>query len=600
MGSKRNDFLSSLIEQVATSAELEAARDKQVVDIITFCESKHYLDLLNQDPPLSLWPMQKIVLKMFYRGTRGNEHLKLDESEIEYLRDIAKNENLDYDEAQGGFNQVIDKYGRGTIFTTLLLIMGRRSSKTLMVSLIAAYEAYKLLETPEGNPHKYYGLSPDKPIAILNVAVSAEQAYDPLFLEIESRLSRSPYFIDKINPRVDKKGQLHLLTEADKRENARRLERGNKRLVDGSIVLISGHSNSNSLRGKAAICVLFDEIAHFIDGAGRLAGDSAYNALTPSVKQFGKDGRIVLLSDPSGKDGIFWKLFQMSQEQVKDESEQAVMQDGSPLYNHDYILALQLPTWRMNPSPDLTKEVLLKEEQPKNPLGFLSTWGARFTGEEGTNFFDDRKIENCIDHRLQPVLRGDPRYVYHIHLDPATTSHNYALVMTHAVTYTNKFQEVKRKIFVDLVKFWTPTEDGPVNIMEVEKAIFELCRRFNVASVTFDQWNSAQTIQRLKAKGINAKETKFTTSYINAIYGELKSIVNMEDLVLYPHHHLIGEMKHLKYKILRSGFQRFFDKESSFPSDDCCDALAGSAYMALHKQVTKKLPRSTLVRSPWR
>jgi len=54
-------------------------------------------------------------------------------------------------------------------------------------------------------------------------------------------------------------------------------------------------------------------------------------------------------------------------------------------------------------------------------------------------------------------------------------------------------------------------------------------------------------------------------------------------------------MKHLKYKILRSGFQRFYDEESEFPSDDCCDALAGACYMALNHTVRKPLPRSGLV-----
>lgn len=598
---KNENFLGRLIEQIATETELETSRDKRIVDIITFCENKHYLDLLSQDPPLRLWPMQRIVLKMFYRGTRGNEHLFLDESELAELQEIYEKEDLDYENDRDGFKQVIDQYHRGNTHNVLLLIMGRRSSKTLMVSLIAAYEAYKLLEVPEGNPHKYYNISPDKPIAILNVAVSADQAYDPLFLEIESRLSRSPYFADKINPRVDKKGQINLLTDADKRENARRLQNNNNRLVDGSVILISGHSNSNSLRGKAAICVLFDEIAHFVDGSGRLAGDSAYKALTPSVTQFGTDGRIVLLSDPNGKDGIFWKLFQMSQEVQEDENGDVKKDDnGNIIPLHDRILAIQLPTWRMNPSKELSREILEKEEKPKDPIGFLSTWGAKFMGEEGTHFFDPQKIENCIEHKASMALRGELNYVYHIHLDPATTSHNYSLVMTHAATYMNRFQHVKRKIFVDIVKFWTPTEKGPVDIMEVERTIRELCSRFRVVTVTFDQWNSAQTIQRLRASGINAFETKFTTNFIRTIYGELKSLINMEDVVLYPHRQLVGELKCLKYKILRSGFQRFFDKQSEFPCDDCADALAGSAFQALGQHVVNKLPRSALVRTGMR
>jgi len=65
--------------------------------------------------------------------------------------------------------------------------------------------------------------------------------------------------------------------------------------VEGSIVLKSGHSNSASLRGQAAICILFDEFAHFMTSTGKQSGDEVYNALVPSVKQFGVDGKVVLL-----------------------------------------------------------------------------------------------------------------------------------------------------------------------------------------------------------------------------------------------------------------------------------------------------------------
>lgn len=601
MPKRKDTFLSNLIEQVASEAELDASRSRKIVDIITFCEHDNYLNLNQQSPPLKLWPMQKIVLKLFYRGSRGNEHLQLTEEELKELHDIAQSESLDYDKKKGGFNQVIEKYHRGALHNELLLVMGRRSSKTLMVSIIAAYESYKLLESPDGNPHQYFtdmglDVGADKPLTILNVAVSESQAYDPLFLEIESRLTRSNYFPDKINYKASKKGTIYLLSESDKRENNRRRKLGINLLLEGSVVLMSGHSNSNSLRGKAAPVVLFDEFAHFINSSGRQSGDEAYRALTPSVKQFGEHGRIVLLSDPKGRDGKFWKLFEMSQDREQDENgEDKLDENGNYIPAHDEVLALQVPTWRMNPNPKLAKKVLEREEKSKDPLAFASTWGARFLGEEGIRYFDERKITNCIDFSLGPTKQPNPKYTYHIHLDPATTSHNYALVMTHAATYINEFQHVKRRVFVDLVKFWTPSEQGPVDIMDVEKTVRALCRRFKVGSVTFDQWNSAQTIQRLRASGINAKETKFTTTYIASIYGELKSLINMEDLVLYPHRQLVGELKHLKYKILRSGFQRFFDPESEFPSDDCSDALAGSAYMALNHQVRKPLPRGVLV-----
>jgi hypothetical protein len=596
--SVENNFLGSLIDDIVSEAET-GSPEESIVDIITFCEHVEFLNMVGQNPPMKLWPMQKIVLKLFYRGSRGNEHINLTEEERQIMDDIANTESLDYDSNNGGFRQITEKYDRGNLHNTLLLVMGRRSSKTLMVSIIAAYEAYKLVELK--NPHEYYTnkgveIAAGKPIAILNVAVSATQAYDPLFLEIEARITRSNYFRDKVNYQACKKGTIYLLTDADREEIRRREREGITLKVDGSIVLMSGHSNSNSLRGKASIAILFDEFAHFIQTDGRTSGDEAYRALVPSTRQFGADGRIVLLSDPKGKEGMFWKLFQMSTERTLDPNGEDLLDDnGIYIPKDDKILALQIPTWRMNPTPDLSRKVLEREEKNKDPISFACTYGARFMGEEGAKFFDETRLTNCIDFSAGPVEFGDPKHVYYIHLDPATTSHNYALAMVHPVTFTNRFGEIKRKVFLDLLKFWRPSEEGPVDINDVQRTIIDLCRRFRVVSVTFDQWQSAQTIQNLKAARINAYETKFVTGFITAIYGEMKTLINLGDLVLYPNRQLIGEMKCLKYKILRSGFKRFFDDQSEFPSDDCCDAVAGAVYQSLHAQFKQSLPRGGLV-----
>ena len=84
--------LSSMIDEVLQGRSSE---ERKVVDIITFCEDPAYLDFGGQNPPITLWPMQKIVLKMFYRGSRGNEHVELTEEEMDILRGIAKDEDLD-------------------------------------------------------------------------------------------------------------------------------------------------------------------------------------------------------------------------------------------------------------------------------------------------------------------------------------------------------------------------------------------------------------------------------------------------------------------------------------------------------------------------
>lgn len=592
-------MLRTLERSCATESEKKAFEsgkvidEHQVVDIITFCESPKFLNFLGQDPPIILWPMQRIVLKIFYRGTRGNEHVKLDDNEISLLEKIATDDELDYEEAQGGFLQVLYKYRRLGEFTHLLLIMGRRSSKTTLVSIIAAYEAYKLLETPEGNPQKYYGIAPDKNIHILNVATTKEQALDPLFKEIEARIARSPYFRDKINHEQWNKGEIKLFTAADLRQKEDREKRGTGGSVDGSIILLSGHSNSASLRGHAVICILFDEFAHFKSSTGVSSGDEVYNALTPSMKQFGKDGKVILLSDPKGKEGMFWKIHELSQKRSQNEDgSNKLSEDGSFVWEHDDFLSIQLPTWRVNPNKEFSRDTLEKTERPKDPAAYFTTWGARFMGSGGMKMFDDLKLNDCQNLAYKDHDSGDSRMTYHLHLDPGTTNHNYALALVHVVNKFDGLGGIRRQVVVDKVKYWRPDDKGPVDINKVEREIKDICRRFRVSSVTFDSWQSAQTIQNLQKVGIRAFETPFRDHYITEIYGELRNLVNQNEILLCPDQLLLGEMRCLCYKITGRGITKLLDKKAEYKSDDVVDAVAGASFQALHHIIHKGWPKS--------
>jgi len=579
------DFAGA-IDRVLSS--FQGTRSRELVDIITFCESPEYLNFLGQDPPLVLWPMQRIVLKLFYRGSEGNEQVYLTDEELALLREIDREEKLDYDEKMGGFGQIIEKYRSGAKFTHLLLVMGRRSSKTMIVSIIAAYEAYRLCECPGGNPQKHFNTAPDKPIHIINLAVNEEQALDPLFVEIEARVARSKYFMGRVNNEAKLQGKIYILTDADKTENERRRKAGVNIPLKGSVLLMSGHSNSASLQGHATKAILFDEFAHFQTTSGKSSGDELYKAMTPSMRQFGDEGRVVLLSDPRGKQGMYWRLFEMSQKRRENL-------DGSQGFVHERILAIQLPTWRMNPNAEFSKEALEREERPQDPTSFLSRYGARFIGSEGLKLFDDKKIDEAVDATMREPPRGALNCSYYLHLDPGTKSHRYTLVMGHPATYANDSGETKKRIFVDLVRSWEPSEGSPVSIRKVEQCIKNLCKLFRVSQVSFDAFQSEQTIQNLQMCGIRAVETPYRSHYTNEIYGTLKNLLKEGDIVLPPHEQLVGELKGMLFKYIGRNIHPFFDTSSEYPADDMVDALAGMAYQALHCATKQVLPRSATV-----
>ena len=79
-------------------------------------------------------------------------------------------------------------------------------------------------------------------------------------------------------------GSLTLLEAADLKK---KMESQTTLSVPGSIILLCGHSNPDSLAGYSAILLLFDEIAYY-DETGVITGKYFYNRLKPSLSKFFK------------------------------------------------------------------------------------------------------------------------------------------------------------------------------------------------------------------------------------------------------------------------------------------------------------------------
>ena len=88
----RNGLLEAL-KEIQASNPVSSKEKDEIVDIITFCDSKEYLNLPKSN--FELWLAQRVILKTFYMGTRGNENLKLTKEEWEWLYKHAEPEELD-------------------------------------------------------------------------------------------------------------------------------------------------------------------------------------------------------------------------------------------------------------------------------------------------------------------------------------------------------------------------------------------------------------------------------------------------------------------------------------------------------------------------
>lgn len=587
------NLFDSVIDDVNNSMSTGYA--KSIPDIITFCEGEEWLAMPHHPTnPIRLFPMQKLILKVFYRGTAGNEDLKLTQEEIKLCEKLGLN-----DPDKG---DVLGKYNSGELFTELVLVWGRRAGKDFVCSVIAAYEAMKLLECEGGDPYSLYEISSANPLNILTVANSGEQAHIA-FNEIRDRIVNSPYFSDKIGPEGITSSAIYLLTPKDKESN---IERKKKRypLSKGSVCVVVGHSNSDTLLGWGCIVLILDEVASYKSTGGSASGDRIYAALSPTVRTYVRrkykqdkdgvimvdengqkivehreyDGKIITISSPRAKEGKFYELYR-SAEEVPSR------------------LMCRLATWEINPTH--TRESLRKVER-MSETEFNMEYGADFSGATLERFFSDSQVESCFSgHNYKLREMGEPGKVYFAHIDPATSSHNYALLILHKEFYID--QESRKSDFfivVDHIKLWTPTPHAPVDIDGVDDYIVRLKRKFHIALLTYDLWHSQNSIMRLRKASIPHKRTHFNFSYKNIIYKELENLVNLGKLKIPYHHHLKGEMLELQRRFDSRGFRVFPKKDGDgMKSDDLVDCLSGACFSAISANKTK-LPSGRVIEMP--
>ena len=544
---------------------------KEIVDIITFCNGEQYLNLPNNQ--LNLWISQRVILKCFYMGSIGNENLTLTQEEWEWLYTNEPDEERDGFTYKKNIKDVIRKMlrrGRNDesmpYFKELHLVLGRRSSKTLQASIITAYEAYKLLVINNGDPHGYYNLPSDDEIAIINVALSQQQS-GRLFGQIQSRIRNSPFFENRIAKETTT--EIRLYTNSDMVKKAK----GAAINVNGSILLLCGHSNPETLAGYSAIMILFDEIG-FYDETGKVTGKYFYGRLKPSLAKFYKykAARIVQISSPNTRVGIFYETGQMAE---KDDD------------TGNSILSFQLPTWCMNPdipyeNPELARDRLSNIDM------FTIEFGAQWAeGGSYNSYFDPAQIDRCLRGELGPHMRPQPGCNYYIHVDPAKKSANYAALMIAKERYTNNMGKRRNRCYLAGIWIWKPKPGLGLLFGEIDKKILEICSVFHPQSLTYDDYHSVHSVQFLRSHGVPTRQVPFNKNVKAKFYQNLRDMMSYQpepELILYDNGGdsslLIGELKALRQKQTQRGITIVPYKSGDIKSDDVADCLAGACSAA--------------------
>jgi len=573
---KSEDFFSfeSIVNE--TTNEILAEVEEEV-DIITFCEHPFYLDQ-------PLHGVQRFILKVYYGLTLDDEDPYLLIRSFPFDEEGKRFTEVEYTHflIQQGRTNLLEP-GNFKRSAELLLACGRRSGKTFIASIISSYEAYKLIV--KGDPQKYYKLPQGEEIRIINVASTGDQALI-LAKATQNRILNSKWFIPYVEGKTT--SEIRLRTKRDIELIKEEVKNHGKPLDAHTSIKIEAMScTGRGIRGGTIIVGILDEVAHFVDNSGNRSGNTIYEALTPSIATFGMDGKILCLSSPYTKGGIFYDLYLDSKGKTDDPDD-----------NGDQNKRMfQIPTWEMNET--ITFEYLNSEKR-RNPESFPTEFGAEFSSTILGFFKFPEKIDVCITRESENT-GPTGKWQHYIAIDPSANDNGYALAMVHVeirekVKTDPQGREYKIKqpiVVLDRWKVWSIHDPEFVGMTFIDEEIIQeylngIFGKFVIQKIVYDHFDSTQCVVKLQKKGYDAEKRNFTSAYQMKIWPKFRNLIYEERVDLFQHDLGIAELKALQE--IKTGKRRFkveAPKQGEIVTDDLADVLAHACYVATENEINK-------------
>lgn len=284
-------------------------------------------------------------------------------------------------------------------FRHIQSVMGRRAGKGHIGGILQSERMAALVA--KDNPQRFFGIDDGHDIYSYVIATSTTQAQKFLFADVLAQVRRNkwlrPYVITSADHLIE------IRTPADIRHTATLMANGTPpRKPISTIKANPVSSNSSSSRGGSVISAGFDEFAFTPGGDSQRSGENMYNAIEPSLDQFGKESMIYIPSSPWNKIGKFYQLYETGSilldeylertgrlvtNKARSEVEEEILSEAREVLADPEMLIVQLESWGLYEDWERSPKLLSRPNTHYNDRTKEKFKGTKIIGNEGEEFY---------------------------------------------------------------------------------------------------------------------------------------------------------------------------------------------------------------------
>jgi hypothetical protein len=524
-----------------------------LLDALDFVESPQGLGI-------KLYPVQRVLLKLIFGIPMDKNEHEVPVYDVfceKLLYTFKETEYIKYVHDKGRINISSWQDANPDGYNEIVAIVGRRGGKSQLVSAIATYKLYKLLNIR--SPQDYYGLVSGSPIDFTFMAQDSEGS-SRLYDKMKEDVNRAPFFAPFLKNMNTE--EMTFVSEADR----------HKRDITPSIKVASFPCTTNAVRGPSSLLLALDEFAFYRAQIGSNS-DEIYKAAAPATMQFKaggtRDGKresmILIITSPNGKIGKYYDLYQ----------------SGMKMGNDSDILAFRCSTAEMNPRSDVG---FLKKEFRENPDVFMTEYGGDFL-EAAQSYVRLSTIDDCIDHdryNLETFSEKSIGRKFFWGLDLGMQHDGTGLAISHwepmGATGAKLVYDYIGRLMVGEGKY---VDHKQLPLEDILEWLFQMNQVLPCHKGATDQHGGSMLVQLLQSYGINGLDLVHLTSGINSqMYLVLKGLMEQKK-TKFPNEKVFIE----ELKLVEASYTGKYQIRVQAPAeknahDDLCDAAALSSWVA--------------------